>query len=69
VNAVADLAIAKAKLAPRVIELRWAPLLGGAGTSRKSAKKPLKRVSASKKRAAKGADNGDGNSSGPEEKA
>ena len=50
VNAVADLAIAKAKHAPHVPELRWAPLLGGAQAPVK--KKPAKR--AAKKAAASG---------------
>jgi glutathione synthase/RimK-type ligase-like ATP-grasp enzyme len=68
VNAVADLAIAKAKLAPHVLELRWAPLLGGAASA-KSAKKPLKKKSASKKTAVQGADNGTGNAVGQEQKA
>ncbi len=68
VNAMADLAIAKAKLAPHVLELRWAPLLGGAASA-KPAKKPLKKKSASKKKAVKGADDGKANAGGPEEKA
>ena len=42
VNAMADLAIAKARIAPHVPELRWAPLLGAAAA--KSAKKPAKRT-------------------------
>jgi len=68
VNAMADLAIAKAKLAPHVPELRWAPLLGGAKKA-KSAKKPTKKKSASKKKATQGADDGNENAAGPEEKA
>jgi glutathione synthase/RimK-type ligase-like ATP-grasp enzyme len=68
VNAVADMAIAKAKTAPHVLELRWASLLGGAATQ-KSARKPLKKKSASKKTAVKGADDGTGNAGGPKEKA
>jgi glutathione synthase/RimK-type ligase-like ATP-grasp enzyme len=68
VNAMADLAIAKAKLAPQVLEMRWAPLLGGAETA-KGAKKPAKKKSASKKVAVKGADNGTANAGGPAEKA
>jgi len=70
VNAMADLAIAKAKLAPHVLELRWAPLLGGAAAP-KSAKKPAKKKSASKKTAVKGADNGTASAvkPGPEAKA
>ena len=68
VNAVADLAIAKAKLAPHVPELRWASLLGGAASA-KSARKPLKKKSASKKKAVKGADDGKGNAAGPDKKA
>ena len=67
VNAMADLAIAKAKLAPHVIELRWAPLLGGAAGA-KTAKKPAKKKSASKKKLVKGADDDQGNASGPAEK-
>jgi glutathione synthase/RimK-type ligase-like ATP-grasp enzyme len=70
VNAVADLAIAKAKLAPHVLELRWAPLLGGASAPAKSVKKPLKKKPASKKTAVEGADDGKGNAVGPgQEKA
>jgi glutathione synthase/RimK-type ligase-like ATP-grasp enzyme len=70
VNAMADLAIAKAKLAPHVLELRWAPLLGGASAPN-SAKKSVKKKSASKKTAVNGADNGTANAvePGPEEKA
>jgi len=74
VNAMADLAIAKAKLAPHVLELRWAPLLGGEAAP-KPAKKPAKKKSASKMTAVKGADNGTasaveqrGNEGGTEEK-
>ena len=49
VNAVADLAIAKAKLSPHVPELRWAPLLGGAQApvKKKPAKKGAKKAAAS----------------------
>jgi hypothetical protein len=53
VNAVADLAIAKAKLAPHLLELRWAPLLGGAATPAK--KKPAKK---NEKKAAAGGGSG-----------
>ena len=41
VRAVADMAIAKAKTAPRIPELRWSALLGAKSSSRKAAiKKP-----------------------------
>ena len=44
VREVADLAIAKAKTAPHVQELRWAAFLGGAATPKKKAsKKPAKK--------------------------
>jgi hypothetical protein len=57
VEAMTDLAITKAKNAPHLLELRWAPLLGGAAA--KSPKKPLKKKSASKeKKVLKGAEDG-----------
>jgi hypothetical protein len=39
VSAVADMAIAKAKTAPRVPELRWSALLGRKSLSRAAARK------------------------------
>ena len=39
VSAVADMAIAKARTAPQVPELRWSALLGGRRQSRKNRKK------------------------------
>jgi hypothetical protein len=52
VKEVADLAIAKAKSAPQVPELRWSAFLGEAETPKK-ASKPAKPKSASKKKTAK----------------
>jgi hypothetical protein len=47
VRAVADMAIAKARTAPRVPELRWSALLGAKSPSRKAAtKKPASNKSA-----------------------
>jgi hypothetical protein len=61
VEHVADMAIAKARTAPQVPELRWSAFLGAAAAPAKAAKKPAKKKSASKKtetaKAAKGADN------------
>jgi hypothetical protein len=51
VKEMADLAIAKTKLAPQMPELRWAALLGGE-TKRPAKKKPAKKT-AGKKRVAK----------------
>jgi len=49
VREVADLALAKAKTAPHVPELRWAAFLGGAVAAKKPAKKSAKKKSAAKK--------------------
>jgi glutathione synthase/RimK-type ligase-like ATP-grasp enzyme len=61
VEHVADMAIAKARTAPQVPELRWSAFLGAPAGPAKAAKKPAKKKSASKKtetgKAAKGADN------------
>jgi glutathione synthase/RimK-type ligase-like ATP-grasp enzyme len=69
VNAMADLAIAQAKSAPHVLGLRWASLLGSPSAAAKSAKKPLKKKPASKQKAVKGEDDGEGNAGGQNEKA
>jgi len=74
VEHVADMAIAKAKTAPQVPELRWSAFLGAALIPAKSAKTPAKKKSASKQKVAKGADNagksdGGKNKGGPEKTA
>jgi hypothetical protein len=50
VEQVADMAIAKAKTAPQMLELRWAAFLHDKGTAAKAPKKPAKPARAEPKK-------------------
>ena len=73
VEHVANMAIAKAKTAPRVPELRWSAFLGASPALARTARKPARKKSASKKtetpKAGAGADQGGKTEGGPEKEA